>query len=314
MVHGILLVNKTPGSTSHNLVYEIRKILNQKEVGHGGTLDPIAEGLMLILLGQGTKLSQYLLMNNKRYHFTLKLGLTTDTLDKTGRILSETPVHHSAEEIRKVIESSQGLLSLPVPVFSAVKIKGRKLYEYSRAGEKIIPPKRNMFFYDLNVKDIYEDKVEVEISCSKGSYIRSWVSFIGDQLKTGACLEKLSRTWSEPFYLKSAVGVEEVAEKLKNEKNLNTDIVQEKLPSAFIPFSQALPHIRAISNPLMDGKSIRHGRVSEALLLNLKEAQKKTNQTKKDQIVRIMSPNNSEMLALLELRPFKSPRVRRVFL
>lgn len=314
MVHGVLLINKTSGSTSHDVVYALRKILNQREVGHGGTLDPIAEGLMLILLGQGTKLSQYLLMNNKRYHYTLKLGVTTDTLDKTGKVLDEKPVHHSSEQIKKVVENSQGFLSLPVPVFSAVKIKGRKLYEYTRSGEDITPPKRKMFFYDLKIKDIRKDQVEVEVSCSKGSYIRSWVAFIGEQLQTGACLEKLSRVWSEPFDLKSALGLEEVEEKLKNEKNLTTNVMQEKLPSAFIPFSQALPHITAVSNPPMDSKSIRQGRVSAALLLNLKEAQKKTNQTKKDQIVRIMSLNNQEMLALLELRPFKSPRIRRVFL
>ena len=314
MVHGVLLINKTSGSTSHGLVHELRKILNQREVGHGGTLDPIAEGLMLILLGQGTKLSQYLLMNNKRYDYTLKLGVTTDTLDRTGKVLAEQPVHCSTEEIRKTIEASQGFLSLPVPVFSAVKIKGRKLYEYGRAGEEIIPPKRQMYFYDLNIKDIDKEKVKVEVSCSKGSYIRSWVSFVGEQLKTGACLENLSRTQSEPFYLKSALKVEEVAERLKNEKSLNVSIMQESLSSAFIPFSEALPHIKAVSNPHQDNKSIRQGRVSEALLLNLKEAQKNTNQTKKDQIVRIMSPNNQEMLALLELRPFKSPRIRRVFL
>ena len=314
MVHGVLLINKTSGSTSHDVVYALRKILNQREVGHGGTLDPIAEGLMLILLGQGTKLSQYLLMNNKRYDYILKLGVTTDTLDKTGKVLIEKPVHHSAGQIRTVIEACQGCLSLPVPLFSAVKIKGRKLYEYGRAGQEIVPPKRDMLFYDLDIKGIHEDRVEVRISCSKGSYIRSWVSYVGEQLKTGACLEQLFRIWSEPFYLKSALKVEEVAEKLKNEKHLSADIMQEKLSSAFIPFSQALPHIKAIKNPSMDGKSIRHGYVSEALLLNLKEAQKKTNQTQRDQIVRIMSSNNSEMLALLELRPFKSPRIRKVFL
>ena len=314
MVHGILLINKTAGSTSHDVVHSVRKILNQREVGHSGTLDPIAEGLILILLGQGTKLSQYLLMNNKRYEYTFKLGVTTDTLDKTGKVLVEKTVHHSSEQIRKIIETCQGVLSLPVPLFSAVKIKGRKLYEYGRVGQEVVPPKREMFFYDLEIKSIDRDQVKVGISCSKGSYIRSWVSYVGEQLKTGACLEQLFRTWSEPFYLKSALTVEKAAEILKDEKQFNTSIIQKKLSPAFIPFSQALPHLTAIKNPSQDGKSIRQGRLSEALLLNLKEAQKKTNQTKKDQIVRVMSSNNSEMLALLELRPFKSPRIRKVFL
>ena len=314
MIHGVLLINKTAGSTSHDVVYALRKILNQREVGHSGTLDPIAEGLILILLGQGTKLSQYLLMNNKRYEYTFKLGVTTDTLDKTGKVLVKKSVHHNAEQIRTVVETCQGMLSLSVPLFSAVKIKGKKLYEYGRAGQEVVPPKRDMFFYDLEIKNIDKDQVEVGISCSKGSYIRSWVSYVGEQLKTGACLEQLFRTWSEPFYLKSALTVEEVAETLKDEKQLNAAVIQKKLSPAFIPFSQALPHITAIKNPSKDGKSIRHGRVSAALLLHLKEAQKKTNQTRKDQIVRIMNSNNSEMLALLELRPFKSPRIRKVFL
>ena len=312
MIHGVLLINKTSGGTSHDTVSSLRKILDQKQVGHGGTLDPMAEGLLLILLGQGTKLSQYLLPKDKRYQCTLKLGLTTDTLDKTGQVLSQKPVHCTKQEVQKVIKDSQGRLSLPVPLFSAVKIKGRKLYEYGRAKQNIELPKRIMFFYDLNIHRIQKDQVEIEISCCKGSYIRSWTAFVGHQLKTGACLEKLTRIRSEPFSLKSALTLKEITEKLKTQKNLSSTALHQTLGQAFVPFSKSLPHIKALSLP-EETKSLRHGQIPPQLLKLLKETQKKVNQAKKNLKVRIMSQDNHNMLALLELKPFKTPQILRVF-
>ena len=147
MVHGVLLINKTAGGTSHSVVNALRKVIGQKAVGHAGTLDPMAEGLMIILLGYGTKLSNYLLMSDKSYRFTFRLGVTTDTLDKTGQVMEKKAVNLQPEAVEKVLKDSQGKISLPVPLFSAVKIKGKKMYEYERENKTVVPPERDMFFY-----------------------------------------------------------------------------------------------------------------------------------------------------------------------
>ena len=313
MIHGMLLINKTAGGTSHSLVNSLRRIIGQKAVGHAGTLDPMAEGLMLILLGHGTKLSNYLLMNNKRYRFTLRLGLVTDTLDKTGKIIDKKEVKISKERIQQVLIKSQGKLSLPVPLFSAVKIKGKKLYEYEREKKPITPPIRDMFFYDLELKDIQLKTVEVELSCNKGSYVRSWVSFVGAELGTGACLEQLNRLESSPFNIDSALTVQEVEEKLNEHRELSSELLLKKLDSAFISFSKALPHIKAVCILGQDEKQLRQGQIFKNLKVTLLEKQKEVNKNKETQTIRVMSYDNEQMLALLELQPFLSPKFLRVF-
>ena len=313
MVHGVLLINKTAGGTSHSVVNAVRKIIGQKAVGHAGTLDPIAEGLMVILLGYGTKLSNYLLMNDKSYCFTFRLGITTDTLDKTGKIIDKKEVKLEAKDIQEVLTNSQGKISLPVPLFSAVKMKGKKMYEYTRENKAVTPPLKDMFFYNLVIKNIGSEIMEVELSCSKGSYIRSWVSLVGEKLGTGACLEKLIRLRSAPFELGSALTVQQVEEKLAEEKELNSALLLEKLSTTFIPFSKALPHIKAVCVSGPDEKQLRQGQISHTLKKNLQEKQKEVNQNRETQTVRIMDYNNEQMLALMELRPFMSSKFLRVF-
>ena len=313
MVHGVLLINKTAGGTSHDIVHSLRNIVGQKEVGHAGTLDPMAEGLVLILLGYGTKLSDYLLMNDKRYRFVLRLGVITDTLDKTGEITEKKEVQLSAAQIKQALIRSQGILSLPVPLVSAVKIKGKKLYEYKRENKSVVLPIRDMTFYNLEIKDIQSETVQVELSCSKGSYIRSWVSFVGDELGTGACLEELTRLQSAPFSVDSALTIQEVEEKLEEKKEPSQEYLLKKLRSAFIPFSKALPHVKTVYVERADEKQLRHGEITKNLKMALLEGQKEINKTKSTETIRIMSHNDERMLALLELRPFLSPKFIKVF-
>jgi len=313
MVHGVLLINKVAGGTSHSIVSSLRHIMKQKKVGHAGTLDPMAEGLMIILLGYGTKLSDYLLMNDKGYRFVLRLGVVTDTLDKTGEIVTQKEVSLSPGQIRDVLENSQGTLSLPVPLVSAVKIKGKKLYEYKRENKPIALPLRDMHFYNLNVKDIKTETVELELSCSKGSYIRSWVAFVGDVLGTGACLEKLTRLFSSPFHVESSLTVKEVEARLKKEKSLCPDSLFQILAPAFIPFSQALPHIKAVRASRQDEEQLKSGQISGNLKIALQEDQKTVNKNKETQIIRVMSYSDEKMLALLKLQPFAPPKFLRVF-
>ena len=350
MIHGVLLVNKKKGGTSHSVVNSLRHIIGQKAVGHAGTLDPMAEGLMLILLGYGTKLSNYLLVNDKRYHFVFCLGIITDTLDKTGKIINKKKVYLNIEQIKQTLKKNIGKISLPVPLFSAVKIKGKKLYEYERKKQTITLPIRKMCFYDLEIKNIkmntkeenhsygneklaYSEvnpqnekpcrrlvscesgnlKVEVELSCSKGSYIRSWVSLIGDQLGTGACLEELTRLYSAPFNIDSAFTIQDVENKLEGEKNITSEEISKKLFPAFIPFSKSLPHIEAVCASKQDEKQLRQGQLSKDLKNTLQEKQKVVNKNKEIQTIRVMDYNNEQMLALLALQPFLSPKFLRVF-
>lgn len=321
MVHGVLLINKKKGGSSHSVVSSLRRIIRQKEVGHAGTLDPMAEGLIVILLGYGTKLSNYLLMNDKSYRFTFRLGVTTNTLDKTGKLICHKKVHIDNRLIKKVIEESLGKLSLPVPVFSAVKVKGKKLYEYGRKNQSVIPPLKDMFFYNLKIKNISDSyslrsenpEVELELSCSKGSYVRSWVSFIGKKLGTGACLEELTRLHSAPYKLESALTLKEVEEKLKKEKEMNSEITHMILSPSFIPFSKALPHIGAVYVTRQDEKQLRQGQIPKNMKAILQEKQKVVNKNKKIQTIRAMSHDDREMLAILKLQPFLSPQFLRVF-
>lgn len=316
-VHGVLLVRKKSGITSHDVVHSLRKIIGQKEIGHGGTLDPIAEGLMLILLGQGTKLSNYLLGNNKRYFFSFRLGAETDTLDRTGKILSRKPVNISLQTIERVLKQNQGKCMLPVPLFSAVKIRGKKLYEYVRSNRHIEPPIREMFFYQLEIKDITSDRVAVELSCRKGSYIRSWVALVGQQLKTGAYLESLVRLHSDPFSLSSALDVCEIQNRLATPQFINDDERtinwQKQLAPAFIPFSESLPHIQPVIIAKQSEQQMQQGRISDRLLFSLKADQKEVNQQKVEKIVRVMNYSNGRMAALLKLKVFKPPEILRVF-
>ncbi|MDE0119037.1 MAG: tRNA pseudouridine(55) synthase TruB [Bdellovibrionales bacterium] len=313
MIHGVLLINKKAGSTSHDVVCSLRHIIGQKAVGHAGTLDPMAEGLILILLGYGTKLSNYLLTNDKRYHFVLRLGVTTDTLDKTGQIIEKKRVQLSITKVKQVLERSQGTLSLPVPLVSAVKIKGKKLYEYKRENKPVIPPVRDMTFYDLDIKEIQSETARVELSCSKGSYVRSWVSFIGDELGTGACLEGLVRLRSVPFNINSSLTVQQVADKWSHQENLNQGQILQMLEPAFIPFSKALPHIPSVSVKKEDEKRLKYGKISGNLKMALEDQQKEINKSENAETIRIMNYNNEQMVALLELRPFLSPKFIKVF-
>ena len=316
-VHGVLLVRKKSGITSHDVVHSLRKIIGQKEIGHGGTLDPIAEGLMLILLGQGTKLSNYLLVNNKRYFFSFCLGAETDTLDRTGKILSQKPVNVSLQTIKYVLKQNQGKCMLPVPLFSAVKIRGKKLYEYVRANRQVEPPVREMFFYDLEIKNIISNQVTVELSCRKGSYIRSWVALIGQQLKTGAYLDSLVRLRSEPFSLSSALDVCEIQDRLATPQSVSEDGKtinwQKRLAPAFIPFSESLPHIQPVVISMQAEQQMKQGRIPIYLLVSLKADQKEVNQQRVEKIVRVMSHSTGQMAALLKLKVFKPPEILRVF-
>lgn len=192
---GIILINKEKNCTSHDVVYKIKKIFNEK-VGHTGTLDPNATGVLPILIGKGTKISQYLINHNKKYIATIKLGEKKDTQDSEGKVLKEMEVPESAllkENILKVFSKFIGVQEQVPPIYSAIKVKGKKLYEYARSGQTVDVAPRQIEIYYINLIDIniYNKEITFEVSCSKGTYIRSLCQDIAESLNTVRLYERI---------------------------------------------------------------------------------------------------------------------------
>jgi len=208
MISGILIINKPAGPTSHDIVDEIRKISGIKQVGHTGTLDPFAEGLLIILVGKATKLQSHFMNMNKTYLAALKLGKTTDTYDITGiksQITSTKLQTITKSQIQNILNTFIGEIEQMPPAFSAIKIKGHKAYELARKGIKPNLQSRKVKIYDIKILDYKYPKLEIEVKCGKGTYIRSLAHDIGQKLNRGAYLEKLVRTQIGKFDIKNSV-------------------------------------------------------------------------------------------------------------
>ena len=341
MIDGVLLLNKQSGPTSHDQVDFLRKIFNQKQIGHAGTLDPIAKGLLVILLGKATKLSNFLLNNDKRYEFSFLLGKETNTLDRTGQVLKQSSISHLLpSQIEEVLKNqAQGRIPLSVPLFSAVKVRGKKLYQYARKKDISfvkttredqkntppppsslqpvpVPPVRKMHFFDLKIKTIEPPLVSLELSCSKGAYIRSYVSYIGRLLGVGAYLEELTRLSSFPFKLKEAKGLQEIKEIANNCSN-NKELFNLLKPSLY-DFSKALPHIMPKNLNRVSERDVSKGLVSGALLSQFFEEQLEVNKKGEEKIFRLLRPSSTaggdgEMRALVSLKPYQALKLLKVF-
>lgn len=208
--HGLLLVDKASGCSSHDVVARARRIMGTKSVGHAGTLDPIASGLLILLVGEATKLSNYILNGDKGYEVKVRLGVETDTLDREGHVLRESEVTADEDLIRKTVADLSGPLMLLVPKFSAVKVDGKTLYKEARQGNEVIQPHREMKFYDVEVLQIELPYVRVALKCSKGSYIRAWANELGQKLGCGASVDQLRRTFSSPYEIDRANTLEQL--------------------------------------------------------------------------------------------------------
>lgn len=212
---GVLLINKKRGYTSRDIVNIVGKTFHTKKVGHTGTLDPMAEGLLVICVGKATKLVEVLTHDEKEYIAEVTLGMETDTLDLEGKLLKEETVEKTEEEIKNTLNNMIGTYLQEVPIFSAVKIDGKKLYEYARAGKKIELPKRKVTIKELelispisyeNGKTVFRIRTVV----SKGTYIRALIKDIAASLNTIGVMSKLTRTRVGNFSLKESVTVENV--------------------------------------------------------------------------------------------------------
>lgn len=209
-MNGLILIDKPAGLTSHDVVQILKKKLNTPKVGHTGTLDPLATGLLAALVGPATKLSDYVMASDKAYEVELKLGVVTDTLDISGKILRQSEKIPSEEVIRQIILETQGLLNLKIPKYSAKKVAGEKLYVKARAGIDFEAPSKDMKFWNVEVLEGARDLWKVSLECSKGSFIRSWADTIGERLGCGACVSALRRTRLGQFSIDQAITLDKV--------------------------------------------------------------------------------------------------------
>lgn len=225
-MNGIINVYKEKGFTSFDVVAKLRGILHQKKIGHTGTLDPDAEGVLPVCLGNATKLCDMLTDKSKTYQTVMKLGVVTDTQDMTGTILKETDISITKEDIQEAVMSFVGEYEQIPPMYSAKKVNGKKLYEIAREG-KVIERKpckvciRNIQINDMNME---EGEVTMTVSCSKGTYIRTLCHDIGDLLKCGACMKSLLRTQVSQFELSDSMKLSEI-EKLALEGSLEKKVI-----------------------------------------------------------------------------------------
>lgn len=217
MINGILNIYKETGYTSHDVVARLRGMTKQKKIGHTGTLDPDAQGVLPVCFGKATKLCDMLTDKSKTYEAVLLLGKVTDTQDISGTVLEEHDTGHLTREA--VVECIQGYIGeyeqLP-PMYSAVKVNGKRLYELARAGIEVERKRRKVVIYDIRIEEVDLPRVRMTVRCSKGTYIRTLCHDIGADLGTGGCMESLLRTKVSCFELKDSLKLEEVEHILKN--------------------------------------------------------------------------------------------------
>lgn len=213
---GIIVINKEKEYTSHDVVAIVKKIVKDK-VGHTGTLDPNATGVLPLLIGEGTKISKYLINHDKVYEVTLQLGIKTDTADVEGKIIQQEEVEETMlqkEKIEQIFNSIKGKQKQIPPMYSAIKVKGKKLYEYARKGQEVEIPAREIEIYAIQLLEIKkkEKQIRFEVSCSKGTYIRSLCETIAEKLETIGYMKELKRTKVGEFSIQNSITLQELQE------------------------------------------------------------------------------------------------------
>lgn len=216
MINGVINVYKEKGYTSHDVVARLRGILKQKKIGHTGTLDPQAEGVLPVCLGNGTKLCDMLTEKRKEYVAEFLFGVTTDTQDMTGTILSEKKADMSQKEAEDAIMGFLGEYDQIPPMYSACKVNGKRLYELAREGKEVVRKPRRVTIYELEILSMDLPEVKVRIVCSKGTYIRTLCHDIGEKLGCGGAMKTLLRTRVERFSLSEAHRLSEIEELAKS--------------------------------------------------------------------------------------------------
>lgn len=253
MVNGIINVYKEKGYTSFDVVAKMRGIFGQKKIGHTGTLDPDAQGVLPVCLGKATKVCDLLTDKDKVYKVTMLLGIQTDTLDISGKVCNKAMVNVTEQQVRDVISTFVGTIEQVPPMYSALKVNGKKLYELAREGKTIERKARKVSIYDITIDEICLPEVVMTVSCSKGTYIRSLCDDIGTKLGCYGCMKELLRTKVACFDIGDAYKISEI-EKLKESIVLPVDMLFENIP--------------AVNTVLMAQKLIENGNRIPAEMIN----------------------------------------------
>lgn len=233
-INGIIVINKEKGYTSHDVVAKLRKILNTRKIGHTGTLDPEATGVLPICIGKATKVSDMILNSGKEYTAKIKFGVTTDTQDIFGNVISQKEVNLSHEEIVSAIKSFEGDITQIPPMYSAIKIDGKKLYEYARKGIEVERKTRQVTINKIEISDVSSDSATIKVDCSKGTYIRTLCEDIGKKLGCGGCMESLARTRSSIFNIEKSVKIDDVTYENHQNYLIATDEVFSEYPKIIV--------------------------------------------------------------------------------
>ena len=246
-MNGVLIIDKSAGPTSHDVVASVRRVLRMKKVGHTGTLDPAATGVLPIVLGKATKLSRYLVGCDKSYRGVVTLGVTTDTLDAVGEVLEEKPVDVTEEQIEAVLEQFRGDIKQVPPMYSAKKIDGKKLYELARQGVEVEREAKDVRIDELKLVSFDGTDIVVDVTCTSGAYIRVLALDIGEALGCGAHLSALRRTRVGSFDLSSAITIDDLADEPQKAQELT------------LSMGDALVALPAIEIPADIGAMIKNG-------------------------------------------------------
>jgi tRNA pseudouridine55 synthase len=247
-MNGVLVIDKPAGMTSHDVVHRVRKISGIRKVGHTGTLDPIATGVLPVCMNEAAKLVQFLANDGKEYRATLLLGVRTDTLDTEGEVLSREEPLADRQQIEAVFRSLVGRRTQIAPKYSAVKVKGRALYDWTRRGVDVARPEREVEIYSARIEEISLPEVVFTVACSKGTYIRSLCAEAGEALGCGGCMSALRRTRSGMFEIEAAVTLDELSRNGWEEAKKRLTPLMELLPG--------IPQIE-VDGPL--AQRLKHG-------------------------------------------------------
>ncbi|MCX0378320.1 tRNA pseudouridine(55) synthase TruB [Clostridium perfringens] len=246
-MNGVINIYKNTGMTSFDVVAMVRRVAKMKKVGHTGTLDPAASGVLPVCLGKATKIIDYIMENKKVYRVNLKLGMVTDTYDLEGEVLREKDASHiTKDEILNCINSFVGTIDQVPPMYSALKQNGVRLYELARQGIEVHRESRKVTIYSIeNIKIESNDNIQMDVCCSKGTYIRSLCYDIGEKLNVGATMTALERIQNGPFTKEEAINIE--------------DLTEELLEKHIISIEKALDSFERITVNEKFGKLLRNG-------------------------------------------------------
>lgn len=285
---GVINVYKPEGITSFDVVWKIRKLAHTKKVGHTGTLDPEAAGVLPICIGKGTKIVDYIMNGSKEYKALLRLGIITDTYDREGKIISESDVECSEEEITQVIKGFIGEIAQIPPMYSALKVNGVRLYELARKGIEIERKERKITIFDIEILEIKLPYVSFMVKCSKGTYIRSLCYDIGEKLNCGGAMWALERVKTSIFHLENSVHLEALTE--------------ENIFDSIISIEEALGEYPIITLDVAYKKQLLNG-----IPIHDKEV---TNPLKKDEFYRVFLKDNGFLgLGTLQDNGFKMKKL-----